>query len=568
VDKESKMNLEDVLEKYKKLQNEHILTLNRLIELEKSDNARHAIIYNYIPVSIWEEDFSGVYEYLESINFKEIEDFKLYLDQNFKVVFESLKRVIILDLNDHSAKLYKLKDKNELINRFQELFSESTLEAFKKELIAMQQGKQYLELDAVISDIEGIKHDIFLQWIVLPGYEENYKRVMITTIDVSEIKQAERERLKLLEQFQQKQKLESLGLFAGGIAHDFNNILFGISGNAELAKINLYRPHLSNQYLENILNLVNKASQVTNQILSFAGKNTQTKEIININSELRNILELFDVFLDKKTIILLNLNEEDIFIELNSGQFNQILVNLVSNAAEATKDKIGTITISTGIVVEEDNKKSVKLSIKDNGRGISKENIERIFDPFFSTKKEGRGLGLSVVHGIINSYNGSITVQSEFGKYSEFIIKLPIVENIRVEQEKNYLIDNENIAKKTENKRKIFICEDGSDIRKILKIYLESNGFETETSIDGEAGYNHLIKHSDYDLIIIDLNMPKLGGIELLRKLQDVGIFFPTILTSGDQINLENFDFNTKIKFLSKPYSLKSLLDEINELTT
>ena len=363
--------------KYQRLKKEYDLVQNQLKELERSEQARHAVLYQYIPISIWEEDFSKVYNYIKDLDYSKYNDFSDYLNHNKDAIINALNLVKILDLNDHSARLYKLKDKKQLIERFEELFSESTLEAFRKELVAMHEGKKYIEIDGEITDVTGDKHDIFLQWFVLPGYESNYERVMITTIDVTEIKQAERERIKLLEQFQQKQKLESLGLFAGGIAHDFNNILFGISGHTELAMKNLPKNHDSYQFMEKVVQLISKASQITNQILSFAGKNTQTKDIVNVNSEFGKMRDLFSVFLNKTTQINLELAEEEIFVEINSGQLNQVMLNLVSNAAEAVKETTGIIDIKTEIVsqingqnLNNENETYVLLTIRDNGIGI------------------------------------------------------------------------------------------------------------------------------------------------------------------------------------------------------
>lgn len=424
---------DDLLKKYTKLQENYNSVLSRLSDIEKSDNARYTIIYKYIPVSIWEEDFSDVYRYVQSLPVTD-ENIGQYLTNNPDIISTAIKKVKVLDLNDFSAKLYKMKNKEDLVKNFEKLFSPSTLDIFKKELIAMKKGEVHIETEADITDIEGTKHDILLQWIVLPGYE-NYDRIMVTTIDITELKQGERERIQLIEQLQQKLKLESLGLFAGGIAHDFTNVLQGLNGNIQLALEKLPPGHPASQYLEKNLSLIAKGTQITRQILSFAGEKSEEKEIIDINQELLKLQRVFDVFLGNSTTLRIRTTKEPLPIEMNLGQFNQIMLNLVSNASEAVKNKQGEIIISTSLKEETEVKKWVVLSVKDNGYGIQPETALRIFDPFFTTKPEGRGLGLSVVHGIIQSCNGSIEIKSEPNTFTEFEIKLPLVDIIEPNQD-------------------------------------------------------------------------------------------------------------------------------------
>jgi len=320
-----------------------------------------------------------------------------------------------------------MTNKDDLVKNFDKFFSSSTLDIFKRELVALKKGETHIETEADITDIEGKKHDIFLQWIVLPGYEMHYERILITTIDITELKQGERERIRLVEQLQQKLKLESLGLFAGGIAHDFSNVLQGLLGNIQLALSKLPPGHPANQYLEKNLNLIAEGSQITKQILSFSGEKTEEKELMDLNQELVKLQRVFDIFLGNSTTLRIKTTQQSLPVEMNHGQFNQIMLNLVSNAAEAVKDKKGEILITTSIIEEIEGKKWGLIKVKDNGYGVKPEIASRIFDPFFTTKPEGQGLGLSVVHGIVQSCNGTITIRSEINDFTEFEIRLPLV---------------------------------------------------------------------------------------------------------------------------------------------
>ena len=251
-------------------------------------------------------------------------------------------------------------------------------------------------------------------------------------------KQAEEDRLTLERQMLNAQKLESLGVLAGGVAHDFNNILTAVIGNTELAIMRLppASPVLSN--LQQIEKSAERAADLAKQMLAFSGKGRFVIETIDLNSLLEEMLHILEVSVSKKVLLQLDLHRPLPPMEADAAQIRQIIMNLVINGSEAIADKSGVITIKTGSVQVEEMQVAgicqgeklcggeyVFFEVSDSGCGMDKETVARIYDPFFSTKFTGRGLGMSAVQGIVRGHKGAILIASEPGRGSCFRVLLP-----------------------------------------------------------------------------------------------------------------------------------------------
>jgi signal transduction histidine kinase len=256
--------------------------------------------------------------------------------------------------------------------------------------------------------------------------------------DVSALKQAEAERLKIEQQLLQVQKLESLGVLAGGIAHDFNNMLMGILGNAELARMDLSPDSPVGVYFEHIETAARRLADLTNQLLAYSGRGRFVVKAINLSSLVTELRGLLNTVISKQAQVRLNLEENLPSVQVDVTQMRQVIMNLITNASDALEDSSGTITICTGVTqvdrnylasthMDEDMPTGtyVHLEVSDTGVGMDRASQKRIFDPFYTTKFTGRGLGLAAVLGIIRGHRGAIKVYSEPGKGTAVKVLLP-----------------------------------------------------------------------------------------------------------------------------------------------
>ena len=251
------------------------------------------------------------------------------------------------------------------------------------------------------------------------------------------------------------QKLESLGVLAGSIAHDFNNLLLGILGNADLATLDIPSSSPAKQYLSDIVLIARRAADLCKQMLAYSGKGKFIIEALNISRLVEEIGHLLEISISKKAEINYNLSYDIPYFKADATQIRQVVMNLITNASDAIGDNEGTITITTGIMKCDreflkdvycndkiDEGDFIFLDVTDTGCGMDRTTLDNIFDPFFSTKLTGRGLGLAAVLGILRSHGGACKVTSVPGRGTTFKIMFPVLEN--PEQERRQDVAREN----------------------------------------------------------------------------------------------------------------------------
>jgi PAS domain S-box-containing protein len=343
---------------------------------------------------------------------------------------------------------------------------------------------------------------------------------------------------KLEEQIRQSQKMESIGTLAGGIAHDFNNILGIILGNTELALDDVPEWNPARQNLEEVRTAVLRAKNVIRQLLSFARKTKLEKKPINIVSIVKESLKLLRSSIPASIDIHQNIPEDIDTIMADPTQINQILINLCTNAEHAMPD--GGVIVITLKNIEVDEMTAAKhpelnpgryvnLIVSDTGHGIPKEKIDRIFDPYFTTKEvdKGTGMGLAVVHGIVNGHNGLITVESEPGKGTIFSIFFPIIE-------KKAVVETDTDEKLPAGDERVLFIDDEESIVKLTRQRLERLGYKVEATtnpVEALALFNS--QPDQFDLIITDLTMPKMTGGKLVGEILNLRPNIPIILCTG-----------------------------------
>lgn len=381
--------------------------------------------------------------------------------------------------------------------------------------------------------------------------------------DVTEKKKLEQELLKA-------QKLESVGVFAGGIAHDFNNLLTAILGNISLAKMYINPHDKISSRLEKAEKASLQARSLTQQLLTFSKGGAPIKKTSSITELIKDSASFT---LRGSNVRIVYQFAADLWpTEIDEGQICQVIQNLVINACEAMPDG-GVITVAGRNKVIGHNDllmlpagKYLQLTFSDQGTGIARENVAKIFDPYFTNKRSGSGLGLAIAYSIINKHEGLITVESRSGKGSTFFIYLPASPESELVREKS----EEPAAR---NKGKILIMDDEEIVRDVAVEMLAMLGCTTETAADGQEAielYSKAREAGDpFDLVIMDLTIPGgMGGKETIEKLLAIDPDVRAVVSSGyanDPIMARYFDYGF-CGVVPKPYKINELSRMISEL--
>ncbi|MEQ8221223.1 MAG: response regulator [Candidatus Eremiobacterota bacterium] len=381
------------------------------------------------------------------------------------------------------------------------------------------------------------------------------------------------EKVKLQNQLLQSQKMEALGTLAGGIAHDFNNILGSIFINTELVMDDIGEDIKSRKNLEEILIAANRATDLVRQILSFTRKKEYQLKPVLLSPVIKEALKLIRATLPSTIEIKQHIDSSGVIMG-DPSHIHQILMNLCTNAFYAMKENGGILTVSLDdifinseeMALYENLKEGphIKLSVSDTGYGIDSSIKERIFEPYFTTKRagDGTGLGLSVVSGIIQAYRGEIKVFSHPGEGSVFHVYFPAVVS---EREK---IDEKSVMVKG-GKETLLLVDDEEFILHGMKDMLEKLGYNIVATTNSAEALNMFQAEPDrFDLIITDQTMPELPGHKLVGEIMQIRPDLPVILCTGfsDIINSDNYRSAGIREFLMKPVNIKTLAGIIRKL--
>jgi PAS domain S-box-containing protein len=394
-------------------------------------------------------------------------------------------------------------------------------------------------------------------------------------IDLTERKLAEEEKRKLEEQVRQAQKMESLGVLAGGIAHDFNNILMAVLGHAELALDEISPMSPARRSLTEIATAARRAADLCRQMLAYAGKASIAPERVGLRDLVEEMAHLLKTGISKKAILNLNLERGLPPIEGDPSQIRQIVMNLLINASEAIGDRSGVITVGVGATRcdEEYLRKTelrealtpglyVHLEVTDTGCGMNAETRSRIFEPFFSTKFTGRGLGLAAVLGIVRAHKGALKVYSEPGKGTTFKILFPALEDAV----KGARPDEVSPLADWRGQGTILLVDDEESLLALGARMLEHLGFTVLTAADGlQAVELYRERSKEIDLVLMDLTMPHMDGAEAFGELRRLNPDARVVLASGysHEDVVSRFAGKHLDGVLQKPYTLSKLREAL-----
>jgi len=407
------------------------------------------------------------------------------------------------------------------------------------------------------------------QWILYRDAKGNASRVLEVNTDITALRRAEVLQMR-------SQKLEALGTLAGGIAHDFNNILAAINGSASLAMTQLAQDHPVQTCLIEIEKAGQRAADVVRRIVTFSRPQEENMRVQPLEPVIEEALRLVRATLPAMIEIRSDFAADLPKTRIDNTQIYQVIVNLATNSAHAIGDRSGLIEVSTEAVTVHAQEsmaygdvppgKYVRIRVSDNGCGMDAATLQRIFDPFFTTKPTGKGtgLGLSVVHGIIAGHRGIMKVYSEPGKGSTFLIYFPAV----VEEAAPAVAAPAAKVASGRGERVLFVDDEGV-LLFVGTMSLEQNGYAVTGMPNGDAALRELrMNPNHYDLVLTDLSMPGMSGLQLAEEIKNLRADLPVILTSGyvspeDQTRANQAGVYA---ILNKPVNTKELLGTLAKL--
>ena len=403
------------------------------------------------------------------------------------------------------------------------------------------------------------------------------REIVLVVRDVTDRKRAEEENARLVVQMLHAQKLESLGLLAGGIAHDFNNLLTSVLGNANLARGGLPPDSPVHKRLKHIETAARRAAEMAGQMLAYSGQGRFVVCRVDLSAVVREMASLLRSSIQKTCALDLRLADALPAIEADASQVQQVVMNLITNAAEAIGEQFGTITLRTervaagraildGFHMADGLPEGtyVRLEVSDTGCGMTEETRSRMFDPFFTTKFTGRGLGLAAVLGIVRSHRGTIKVVSAPGEGTSFVVLFPATAGQATEVGPQ----RGSGAERLPVSGAILVVDDEESVREVAVSMLREMGLSVVTARDGlEAVEVFRAQCGCIRLVLLDMTMPRMNGEATLKEIRRIRSDVPVILSSGYALQTQEARLAEigASRFIQKPYTMSDLADAVRE---
>jgi two-component system, cell cycle sensor histidine kinase and response regulator CckA len=442
------------------------------------------------------------------------------------------------------------------------------------------QVKQILERGSSgRADFRLIDADNKIRWlyvviVTVQNLDRALSRVVFTMLDITARKQLELEREALQNQVARTQKEESLGNFAGGVAHDLNNLLTTAFGHVDLVKL-LTHDDAAQESLNMVDDTLSHMAKLSRQMLAYAGRTPINPAIFDLNACLEKVHSIMAVSVGKKAKFALGLSEQTMPVYGEESQTQQIALNLLLNAAEALEGKGGDVRLGTAIIARAQWPEHIRqriaprvqqaavLSVSDTGRGMSAATMARMFEPFFTEKFAGRGLGLSVVDGLVRGHGGGIDVQSTPGHGTLVSVYFPLEDKVSASSEAQ--------AKAVPNATSgiILVVDDETALRNLICRSLNAQGFETLSAANGDEAIEQVRAHPEINAVVLDLTMPNKDGLEVYLELQKDYPKLKVMLMSGYSEQSIASKLGPDVPapaFLNKPFRVAELLSLLSQV--
>ena len=517
------------------------------------DEERYRVLFENSPFPEWEEDFSGIRRYLDSLAAAGVSDIRDYLGRHRTAVRECLSRVRVLDVNRAARDFYGASRKEELLGNLASIFDQPALDVFRDEIATLAEGRSSFQTEFLVRTLKGEERLVDMIVSIVDSAREDWSRVIVSFFDVTDRKRLE-------EQLVQSQKMESLGRLAGGIAHDFNNLLTIINGYTdwilrEMAPDNPYRERLAEVH-----GAAERCAELTQQLLAFSRKQVVRASPLDLNRLIGETYGVLDRVLGDDIRVSMRLAPDLGTIKADRSQMHQVLMNLAVNAREAMPGG-GVLTIET----RNAGASEVLLEVRDTGQGIDETTRGHLFEPFFTTKKGSRntGLGLAIVFGIVSNGGGRIEVDSQPGDGATFRIYMPRIEGPAELEPKSPSAQHRRRAGGL-----VLVVEDRDDVRILTCAMLEELGYRTLAAAGGAEALEIVRRHQGpIPLLLTDVVMPGMNGRELWDQLHRIYPAMKVVFMSGysDRIlsNLGTLDSSSH--YLQKPFTLARLADILRQ---
>jgi signal transduction histidine kinase/ActR/RegA family two-component response regulator len=384
--------------------------------------------------------------------------------------------------------------------------------------------------------------------------------VTVFVTDITDRMRAAEERVALERTLQEAARLESLEVLAGGLAHDFNNLLVGVLGFADLAAERLPADSEALEPLANVRTAAQRATGLTQQLLAFSGRGHFVNEVLDLRELASEMTDLLRASICKKARLEVIVPDSPVWVEADPAQLRQVVMNLVINASDALESQSGSIRVTVSLGEQ------AVLEVADSGHGIAPEHLGRVFEPFFSTKAEGRGLGLAATQGVIRGHGGTVDVSSCMGEGTVVRVAVPAWRGEAPEPP----AAPERPARSTPSMR-VLVADDEPSVRRFARTLLERKGHGVVVVEDGKAAVETLSSDPEhFDVLLLDLTTPRMSGLEALGHIRRSHPSLPVVITSGyaHGEGLPKDELGNWTSFLPKPFGVQELLSALAKAVT
>ncbi|MEO1494371.1 MAG: ATP-binding protein [Pseudomonadota bacterium] len=526
----------------------------------KSSEIRFQSLFESAPIPIREEDLSGMKAMIDQVGISDPDAFAAYLDTHPEFLDACSKEIIVVDANKASLELHGYTSKSEMLDNVVRSLSPSAKKIVRLTVETLHAGARGRSYETIVTGRDGSVKTVAATWTVIPGHEETYARILLSSVDLTD-------RLKSEEALRQAQKMEAVGQLTGGVAHDFNNLLTAINGNLDLMA---ETQDLDADLVDPIRKAVRRGSELTQRLLAFSRKQPLAPRPIHLGQLVAGMTDMLRRSIGEEIAIEIDCAESLWNAIADPGQVETSLLNLALNARDAMPGG-GTLKISSrnAVVSEADPADAapgdyVVLTVTDTGSGMAQDVLDRAYEPFFTTKEVGRGtgLGLSTIYGFAKQSGGDVQINSAPGRGTTVSLYLPRTTEDVVEPPAQHHSSLDPVG----DGQTVLILEDDAGVRRYLLALMESLGFRGLVAENGLVARELLESGEKIDLLVSDVMLP--GGVrgpEFASELVHTSPATPVILMSGRPFEEEDTQMATtgSTYFLKKPFTRDEMTEKI-----